>query len=100
MNMLPLAWPALYTIIIIGICAYLLIRGLTNSFILWFGAGAIFQAIPRFGYVVLAQSSGGFTANRGWMQAFSAAGILGAVCSVAGFSTLAFYLLRTQPADS
>lgn len=89
-----------YSVIALGICGYLLARGFTHSFILWFGAGAALEAVPRIGFHVLQQLPGGVGAHVKWMPAFSALGMLGTLCFVVGYLMLALFLVRTKPPEA
>jgi len=99
MEIISLLAGILYTLAVLGICGFLLSRGLTHAFILWFGIGAALQAVPRIGFYVLQQAPGGVGANLHWLPAFSVLGMLGALCFVVGFVALAAFLLRTKPPE-
>jgi hypothetical protein len=46
MQVTPLLLHLIYPVFVVGFCSYLLIRGLTHSFLLLFIAGAILHAVP------------------------------------------------------
>ena len=97
MDLISLAFAFLYTVVVVGICGFLLARGFTHGFILWFGAGALLEAVPRIGFFVLQQAPGGFSADMGLVPIFSAIGRAGTICFLVGFVLLAAFLLRTRP---
>ena len=100
MEIISLLVAVLYTLVVVGICAYLLSRGFTHSFLLWFGGAAVLQAVPRIGFHVLQRLPGGVGANDLWLPAFSVLGLLGALCFMAGFVSLAAFLLRTRAPEA
>ena len=102
MEAIPLLLHLIYPVFVVGFCSYLLIRGLTHSFLLCFIGGAILHAVPTIGIALLQQAPGGFGANVRWMPAFSAVGIAGSVIFAVGFILLGRHLLRNdaQPAAS
>jgi hypothetical protein len=91
--------PLLYTISVMGVCAYLLSRGITHVFIILFAVGAMLRAFPTIGILLFQQAPGGIAANMRWFSALSMLGMLGAVLSAAAFLSLAVFLLRTQPTE-
>jgi hypothetical protein len=100
MNILSLLLALVYTVVVLGTCGYLLSRGFTQSFILWFGAGAALEAVPRIGFHVLEQLPGGISANVRWMAALSVVAMIGTAFFVVGFLSLAAFLIRTKPPEA
>ena len=100
MDTISLAFPILYFLFIIALCTYLLIRGITHSFVALFAGAAVLQMIPRLGYLVLQQTPGGFAAHSRYFPVLSGFGMFGTLVSMAAFISLAAFLLRrpqTQP---
>jgi hypothetical protein len=93
---ITLAVPLLYTVFVIGVCAFLLSRGINHLFVILFAVGAILHAIPTLGIVLLRQAPGGLGANIQWISAFSILGVLGTCVSAGAFLLLAAFLLRSQ----
>jgi hypothetical protein len=98
MDLISLAFGVFYTVVIVGICGFLLARGFTHAFLLWFAGGALLEAVPQIGYFGLQQAPGGFSAHMTWVPVLFAVGRAGAICSLVGFVLLAAFLLRTRPA--
>ncbi len=91
MNSFYLVIPVVYGVFVIGVCVFLLLRGCTHSFLLFFGIAAFLHMIPPVG-VALLQASG----HRQWWSALSLVGTLGTLSSVAAFLSLASFLLGLQ----
>lgn len=96
MEIISLLFATLYCAFMIGLCLFLISRGITHSFILLFGIGAVLQAMPRLAIFLMQRAPGGFGENMRWFPAISVLGMLGTLCFVAGFISLAAYLLRTR----
>ena len=92
---ITLVFPLLYTVFVLGVCAFLLARGVTHLFVILFAVGAVLHAIPTLGIVLLQQAPGGIGANIHSLTAFSVFGVLGTFVSGAAFVLLAKFLLRT-----
>ena len=99
---MPMLLPIVYPIFVIGVCTFLLLRGLTHSFLVCFIVGAILHTIPTIGFALMQQAPGGFSENMRWMPALSAVGFFGSLVSAAGFVLLATHLLAREapPAPS
>ncbi len=97
MNTVSLALPALYFFIILGLATYLLIRGITHTFVCLFAAAALIELIRSMGFLLLSLAPGGFSANARYFPVLTAVGFLGMLLFVAGFISLTTYLLRPQP---
>jgi len=95
MNIISLTLPLLYLLLVLGLCTYLLIRGITHSFIALFAAGALVQMIPRLGFLAMHEAPGGFAANSSYIPMLSIFGMLGSLCFAGGFIALTMFLLRT-----
>ena len=96
MDPIPMLLPVLYPIFIVGVCTFLLIRGLTHSFLVCFIVGALLHTVPTVGFVLMQQAPGGFSENLRWMPALSAVGFFGSLVSAAGFVLLAIHLLARE----
>lgn len=94
MNTIALAIALLYLLLVLGLCTWLLIHGVTHSFVGLFAAGAFFEVIPRFGYLALQQAPGGFGANMRFFPLLALFGIAGTLCFAAAFVSLTKFLLR------
>jgi hypothetical protein len=98
MDAITLAVPLLYILLVLGLCTYLLIRGVTHAFVGIFAAGALIELIPRLGFIALHQAPGGFGGNAKFIPILTAFGLLGTICFAAGFVSLTTFLLtNTKP---
>ncbi|MDQ2918390.1 MAG: hypothetical protein M3R10_00700 [Verrucomicrobiota bacterium] len=84
----------LYLLFLIGLFTFLLIRGVTHSFIACFAAGAFLELIPHLGILALREMPGGFSANQGYYPILMVFGSIGTICFAAGFFLLAKFLLN------
>ena len=100
MESIPLLLPVVYPAFVIGVCTFLLLRGVTHSFLICFIVGALLHAMPSVGFALIEQAPGGFSGNIRWLPALSAVGFFGSIVSAAGFVLLALHLLarETPPA--
>ena len=71
MNIISLTLPLPYLLLVLGLCTYLLIRGITHLFVGLFAVGALLQMIPRLGFIALSEAPGGFAANSSHFHMFS-----------------------------
>ena len=55
--------PLLYLLFLLGLFTFLLIRGVTHSFIACFAAGALLELIPQLGFLVIRSMPGGFSSS-------------------------------------
>jgi hypothetical protein len=97
MNNYSLVLPAVYFFVILGLSTYLLIRGITHTFVCLFAAAALIELIRSVGFFLMSLAPGGFSAHTSYMPALSAIGFLGMLAFTAGFVSLTIYLLRAQP---
>ena len=100
MNSLYLVVPLLYSVFVVAICAFLIVRGFTHAFLLLFGIAAVLHTIPPLGFALLQAAPSGLGGNMRWMPALSFVGMIGTICSVAAFLSLASYLLGTRNAGA
>lgn len=63
MNNISLALPALYFFIILALSTYLLIRGITHTFVCLFAAAAVIELIRSMAFLLMSLAPGGFSAN-------------------------------------
>ena len=96
MDIIPFVLPLLYLLFVLGLCTFLLVRGVTHSFIALFASGALLHMIPQLGYVILRQMPGGFSAYDRFLPVLSIFGAFGTLCFAAGFLLLARFLLATR----
>ena len=87
--------PLLYLLFLLGLFTYLLIRGVTHSFIACFAAGALLELIPHLGFLAMQEMPGGFSANRSYYPILMVFASIGTFCFAAGFLLLAKFLLTT-----
>lgn len=97
METISLALPLLYALTVLGICAYLLTRGVTHLFVILFGLAAILHALPSVGFVLLQRMAGGIGGHTSLIGILSLFGALGTIASIAAFVSLAAFLLRDAP---
>jgi hypothetical protein len=86
MNNISIILPLLYLLFVLGLCTYLLIRGITHSFVAAFACAAFLQMIPHIGFLVLHELPGGFAANAQYYPILSIFGALGILCFAIGFA--------------
>ncbi|MGZ4966402.1 MAG: hypothetical protein ACXWAV_07240 [Chthoniobacterales bacterium] len=96
MNSFAFVIPLLYSLFLLGLCTFLLIRGITHSFIACFAAGALLELIPQLGFLVLREMPGGFSAHAGYYPMLMIFGAFGTICFAAGFLLLAQFLLASS----
>jgi hypothetical protein len=96
MTTLSLAIPIGYSLIIFGLCTYLLVRGITHLFVGLFAGGALLHMIPSLGFMFFQFAPGGLSANARYLPFLSVFGALGALVSLAAFACLVAFLLRLQ----
>lgn len=85
--------PLLYLLFLLGLFTFLLVRGVTHTFIACFAAGALMELIPHLGFLAIQQMPGGFSANQGYYPILLVFGSIGTLCFAAGFLLLAKFLL-------
>ncbi len=83
MNNISLALPALYFFIILALSTYLLIRGITHTFVCLFAAAALIELIRSMGFFLISLA-----------PTLSVIGFLGMVLFIGGFISLTMFLLR------
>ncbi|MDQ6622613.1 MAG: hypothetical protein M3Y86_03905 [Verrucomicrobiota bacterium] len=66
MELFAFAIPALYSLLVLGCCVFLLVRGVTHLFVALFICGAFLHLIEMLGYLYLRRAPGGFSANAHW----------------------------------
>jgi hypothetical protein len=93
MNSIGFIIPLLYLLFLLGLFTFLLVRGVTHSFIGLFAAGALLELIPHLGFLAMQAMPGGFSANRAYYPLLTIVGSLGMFCFAAGFLLLAKFLL-------
>ena len=98
MNMLSLVIPALFYPLVVGLCAYLLIRGVTHLFIGLFAAGALLHMLQTMAYIIMSRLPGGFGAYQQYLPILAILGALGTILFGAAFIAMTSYLLG-RPAD-
>lgn len=100
MTAVSLAFPVLSAAVVVAICAYLLIRGVTHLFVILFAVAAILHALPSAGFLLLQQAPGGISAHLPVVTMLSIFGMLGTLASLAAFFSLASFLLAARPPES
>ena len=85
--------PLLYLLFLLGLFTFLLIRGVTHSFIACFAAGALLELIPQLGFLVIRSMPGGFSANSGYYRILMIFGAFGTIAFALGFVLLAKFLV-------
>lgn len=96
MNSISLLLPLLYFLLVLGLCAYLLIRGITHTFVALFAGGALLHLIQSLGYFAMQEALGGFSANRQYFPILALLGGFGTICFAAAFITLTLFLLQAE----
>jgi hypothetical protein len=94
MNIFSLAVPLLYFLLVLGLCTFLIVRGITHVFVGLFAGGALLHLIQSLGYVALNQAPGGYSANARYFPFLAIFGGLGTLAFAVGFVLLTGYLLR------
>jgi hypothetical protein len=98
MTTISLAFPILYHLAVLGLCAYLFMRGFTHVFLYLFAGGALLEVLRSGAFLAMNFAPGGLSANVHYFPIISAIGFLGMIVFLAGFVSLTMYLLR--PATS
>src|SRR5437762_13215338 len=88
----------IYSLFLLGLFGYLLIRGVTHFFVPFFFAGALLELLQQVGFLVLQNMAGGYSANRGCFSLLSHFGVPGPIGLATGFLLLAQFLLPPKPA--
>lgn len=96
MELLRLSIGALYYLLILGLCTFLLIRGITHTFVGLFACGAFLQAVQMLGFVYLREAPGGWSANAHYFPLLSAVATFAMLIFAAGFVSLTFFLVRNK----
>ena len=96
MDLLIWAVPLLYQSFVLGVSAFLLMRGVTPLFVALFGAGALLEMFRTLGFIAMQRAPGGFSDNMRFMPVVTLIGTLGMLRFVAAFVSLAAFLLRTE----
>ncbi len=96
MNLLSLVVPTLFNLLVLGLFAYLFVRGVTHLFVGLFAAGALLHGLQMFGYLLLSRMPGGVGANAQYLPAMAIAGALGTILFAVAFVLLAMFLLRNR----
>ncbi len=93
MNLLSLVVPALFYPLVVGLCAYLLIRGVTQLFVGLFAAGALLHMLQTLAYLVISRLPGGYGAYEHYFLILAIVGSLGTMLFAAAFISMTSYLL-------
>ncbi|HEY0370016.1 MAG TPA: hypothetical protein VGC85_10485, partial [Chthoniobacterales bacterium] len=88
------AVPTLYSLFLVALFTFLLMRGITHTFVALFLAGSILHLAQTCGYMLLNHLPGGFGANQQYLPILAGAGVLGTIVFAAAFVSLAAFLLR------
>ena len=102
MNNFSLVVPALYFFIILGLCTYLLMRGITHAFVGWFAAAALIELLRSMALLLMNVAPGGLGAHTRYLPAASVIGYLGMLIFIVGFASLTRYLVvesRTRKSE-
>ena len=99
MHILTPAISLLYFLLVLGLCTFLIIRGVTHLFVGLFAGGALLHLLQSLGYLALNQAPGGYSANLRYFPILSLVGTLGTLVFAAGFVLLAGFLLRGAKTD-
>ena len=68
MQFISLAVSLLYSVFVVGLCCYLLARGITHLFVILFAVSTILHALPSVGFLLLQQMPGGISAHDTWTK--------------------------------
>lgn len=94
MNILSFGISALFYAIVIALCAYLLVRGVTHLFVGLFLAGGLLHLLQALAYAVMSRLPGGFGAYTQYFFVLAIVGALGTILFAAAFISLTAFLLR------
>lgn len=95
MNYVGMGIQALFNLLVIVLCAYLLIRGITHLFVGLFAAGALLHMLQTMGFVVFSRMPGGIGAHTEIFPFLSIVAALGTLLFAAAFISLTMFLLRS-----
>lgn len=98
--MIGITFQLLYAVFVVGVCGYLLSRGITHLFVMLFAIATILHAVPGAAFILLSQQPGGVPAHLPIVSALSVLGGIGTVAAAAAFISLAMYLLNTATPQS
>ncbi|MFL6530087.1 MAG: hypothetical protein ACJ8HU_05720 [Chthoniobacterales bacterium] len=94
MNFVGMGIQALFNLLVIALCAYLLIRGITHLFVGLFAAGALLHLLQTMGFAVFSRMPGGIGAYSTLFPLLMILAALGTFLFAAGFISLTLFLLR------
>ena len=100
MDKISIFIPVLYHFAILGCFTYLLIRGVTHSFVCLFAAGALLELIRSGAYLAMSMAPGGFSANERYFPVISGIGYVGMLAFLAAFVAMTAHFLRPVPAQT
>lgn len=100
MNTLSLVLPFLCFFVVLGLCTYLLIRGITHSFVCLFALSALIDLLRSLALLVISRAPGGFSANASYLPAISIASFLGIFVFLGAFVSLTLFLLRAPASET
>lgn len=92
-NVISIGVPALFYLLVVCLCAYLLVRGVRHAFVSLFAAGAFLHGIQTLAYLVLLVMRGGYQSYTRYLPILGAVGALGTVLFAAAFVLLTLFLL-------
>lgn len=93
MDIVSFGFGVVYYLLVVGLFAFLLMRGVTEIFVALFAAGALLHLLQTMGFFFLRSAPGGFSANTQYLPLLTILGMIGTIAFAAGFITLTTYLL-------
>ncbi len=94
MNTILLVFALLYNFAILGLCTFLLVRGITHAFVCSFAVASLIELIRALLFLYVGTAPGGFNAHEVYLPVIAVFGFLGMSAFAAGFVLLTKYLLR------
>ncbi len=83
----------------LGLCAFLLVRGITHAFIALFAGGSLLHLIQSLSYEALTQAPGGYGGNASYLPILAIFGMLATLVFALGFIALTAFLLGASKSE-
>jgi hypothetical protein len=96
MDIVSFGFGAIYHLAVLGLFAFLLIRGVTEVFVALFAVGALLHLLQTMGFFYMRSAPGGFGAHTQYLPVLTILGMLGTLAFAAAFISLAMFLLRSR----
>jgi hypothetical protein len=97
MDLVSFGFGVLFNLLVLGLFAFLLVRGVTEVFVALFAAGALLHLVQTMGFFYMRSAPGGFSAHAELLPMLTGVGMLATLVMAGAFVALTAFLLRSRP---